>query len=41
MEAGEELGTATREAAKGHRWEEMGTERMKGTHDETHKDMMV
>lgn len=35
------MGTVTGKAAKGDRWEEMGMERLKGTPDETHKDVMV
>lgn len=35
------MGTVTGEAAKGDRWEEMRMERLKGTHGETHKDVMV
>lgn len=35
------MGTVAGEAAKGDRREEMRMERLKATHGETHKDVMV
>lgn len=36
-----EMGTVMGEAAQGDRWEEVEMERLKGTHGEAHKDVMV